>query len=206
MSERLKAGEYTLVCGLLQTRTPLFVGCTVPFRSNSQKVSVSAQETVLGAMATPFRCFILCVVLFNIVGCDHGLAPPDEPAVGSIEGVIHYNIASWPPADTFFDLRFVALPFVPRDSTDLLSDLNALVISPGLRLGVATDTFQIAQVNVGTYVYNGVAQQFGPGLLDWRPVGLYEDNGGIFLVRPNETTQIEVIVDFNVLPPFPPPP
>jgi len=125
--------------------------------------------------------------------------------VGSIEGVVTYDPASWPPSEEVFDLRFVALPFVPRDSTDLLSDLNALVISRGLQYNVASDTFRIDNVNVGTYVYNGVAQQFGSGLLDWRPVGLYEANGGIFQVRPGETTHVEVFVDFNNLPPFPPP-
>lgn len=144
--------------------------------------------------------------LLFCAGCDHGLAPPDEPPTGAIEGIIIYvDPKAWPPRGEVRDLRFVALPFIPRDSTDLFRDLNAIIFSETLDYRVARDTFLINDVPAKAYIYNGVAQQFSTNLLDWRPVGLYEDNGGIIDVRAGETAQIQVLVDFNNLPPFPPP-
>lgn len=142
-----------------------------------------------------------------LAGCDHGLEPPDAPGTGTIRGTIFYtdNGATWPSADSLRDLRFVALPFVPRDTLDLFRDLSQLVFSPTrLRTRVMQDTFSVLNVEAQTYVYSGVAQQFGTGLLDWRPVGLYEENGGIFQVRPGEVTELTITVDFRNLPPFPP--
>jgi hypothetical protein len=141
-----------------------------------------------------------------LTGCDHGLEPPDTPATGAINGTIFYTDdgATWPPSDSLNDLRFVALPFIPRDTLDLFRDLTQLVFSNRLEARVLQDTFFVENVTAQTYVYSGVAQQFGPGLLDWRPVGLYKQNGGLFQVRPGEVTELTIMVDFRNLPPFPP--
>ena len=152
----------------------------------------------------PF-CWLLFVPL--LAACDHGLEPPDAPGTGTIRGTIFYidNGATWPPQDSLRDLRFVALPFVPRDTLDLFRDLSQLVFSPNkLQINVSQDTFSVHNVEAQTYVYSGVAQQFDTGLLDWRPVGLYQENGGIFQVRPGEITELTIMVDFRNLPPFPP--
>jgi hypothetical protein len=63
----------------------------------------------------------------------------------------------------------------------------------------------LSGVETGTFVYSGVAQKFGPGLFEWRPVGLITDNDGIFVVSADETTTVNVVVDFDEPPPFPPP-
>lgn len=145
--------------------------------------------------------FTLTVLL---AGCDQGLAPPEEPPMGAIQGYVTYSDRpTWPPRDSLRDLRFVALPFVPRDTVDLLQ-LNRLVFSERLAYRVARDTFHIDDVPAQAYVYNAVAQQFTRDILDWRPVGLYEENGGLLVVRPDETTFVEISVDFRNLPPFPP--
>lgn len=142
--------------------------------------------------------------MIMVSGCDGGLVPPDSPPVGIIRGEVHY-LGTWPPADSFNDLRFVALPFIPRDTADLFRDLTRLVFSESLPLNRDLDTFVVVDVPAGTYVYSGVAQQFSDDVLDWRPLGLVEDEGGIFVVRSGETTAVSVRVDFADMPPFPPP-
>lgn len=125
--------------------------------------------------------------------------------MGRLTGTITYVEASWPPRDSVRDLRFVALPFVPQDTSDLFRDLDDLVIGESLEYGVARDSFAIDAVPAGTYVYAGVAQQYSPDVLDWRPVGLVEDDGGILQVRDGLTTTVHLSVDFTNPPPFPPP-
>ncbi|MEM1127939.1 MAG: hypothetical protein AAGI71_14915 [Bacteroidota bacterium] len=137
-------------------------------------------------------------------GCDAGLAPPDANAFGAIRGVVTYGpLEAWPPADSLQDLRFVAMRFIPRDTSDFLQ-LNRLVFSPGLDRNVAQDTFLIADVPTGVYVYSGVAQQYSRDLFAWRPLGLYTDTDGLFEVQSAETTVVQLTVNFRSLPPFPP--
>lgn len=139
-------------------------------------------------------------------GCDHGLTPPAEPPVGTIRGLLTYRDArpTWPSRDSLQDLRFVAMRFVPQDTADLLQ-LNRIVFSEPLDRYVAADTVVIDDVATGTFVYTGVAQKYGPDVFAWRPVGLYEAQGGVFQVRAGETTDVAVYVDFRDVPPFPPP-
>lgn len=161
---------------------------------------------------TKIRCLpfvLLLTIAFSVSVCEHGLVPPDEPPKGQIKGAIHYlgTLDSWPPADSLADLRFVAMRFIPQDTTDFLLRFNEIVFSDPLQLNVTSDSFTVDKVPVGTFVYSGVAQHYDADLLyAWRPVGLYVENGGIFLVRADETVEIDVNVDFRNLPPFPPPP
>ncbi|MEX1054918.1 MAG: hypothetical protein WED81_02745 [Rhodothermales bacterium] len=138
-------------------------------------------------------------------GCDHGLAPPDEPQTGTISARVRYlqDADSWPPRQDIFDLRFVAMRFVPQDTSDFLQ-LNRLVFSDSLRYGVSEDVAIVSDVEVGPFLYSGVAWKYGPNLFDWRPVGLVESNGGVFIVHPDETTFVEVDADFVNYPHFPP--
>ena len=139
-----------------------------------------------------------------ISGCDGGLAPPDVKPVGSISGSISYS-GAWPSADSLQDLRFVAMRFVPVDTSDFLQ-LNQMEISPTLQFNVVSDSFLIQDVIPGPFFYSGVAQQFAEDLLAWRPVGLVNENGGLFEVTPGTRTHVTVHVDFSTLPPFPPAP
>lgn len=141
-----------------------------------------------------------------IGGCDHGIEPPDEPSTGTLRVQIAYkgHPAAWPPESELQQLLFVAMQFVPRDTTDFLQ-LNRMVISGQLDQRVAEQTFVMESVPTGFYPYAGVAQKFGPGTFDWRPVGLVRENDGSFFIVANETTDVSVTVDFTNPPDFPPP-
>ena len=148
------------------------------------------------------RILLLLALLLIYTGCDHGLEPPDALPLGSIRGTVTY-VGEWPPSDSLNDLRFIALPFIPRDTLDLFRDLNQLVFSDRLAFNVppgSIDTFFVEGVPAQVYVYSGVAQQFTTNLFDWRPVGLAD----LFQVRPREVTELSISVDFNNIPPFPP--
>ncbi len=145
------------------------------------------------------RVLLLLALLLIYTGCDHGLEPPDAPPVGSIRGTVTY-VGAWPPSDSLRDLRFVALPFVPRDTLDLFRCLSQLVFSERLAYNIQADTFFVDSVQAQIYVYSGVAQKFSQNLFDWRPVGLAD----LFQVRPGEVTELSIRVDFDNIPPFPP--
>lgn len=146
---------------------------------------------------------LLFFLVYTGMGCDGGLAPPDEPPVGTLHATITYE-GAWPPADSLHDLRLVAMRFVPQDTSDFLQ-LNNLVFSPrSLDYFVEHDTVVVAEVDRGTYVYTGVAQQYDESIFAWRPVGLYSEQNGVFQIRPGDTTFIRIAVDFDHLPPFPP--
>lgn len=148
----------------------------------------------------------MCLVAGLAAACDHGLVPPDEPPVGTIRAIITYagHPDAWPPRDSLHDLRFVAMRFVPEDTTDFLQ-LNRLVFSERLRYHVPVDTVVLENIETGLFPYSGVAQRYAADLFAWRPVGLYDANGGILQVRPGETADVRVLVDFRNPPPFPPP-
>ena len=159
----------------------------------------SARPTVL--------CLLYgCALALFSFGCDHGLAPPETPPTGVLVARISYA-SDWPPDSQLHDLRFVAMRFVPRDTSDFLQ-LDQLVFSDGLRRHVPADTVLLnidLHSLVDTFYYSGVAQQFGANpFRDWRPVGLYTDGDGRLLVRAGGTTTVDVTVDFDHPPRFPP--
>lgn len=142
----------------------------------------------------------------GLAACDHGIEPPELLPAGVVRGTVHYPTGYWPPSDSLRDLRFVALRFMPRDTSDLLQ-LNKLIASGTLKRYLppdSTDVFLIGNVRPGVFVYSGIVQNFGRGALDWRPVTIYEENDGLFEVRSGDTTDISLTVDFRNLPPWPP--
>lgn len=151
---------------------------------------------------------LISIALFvaALAGCDHGLAPPEAPETGVLRAYVEYvqDPDEWPSQDSLADLRFVAMRFVPRDTTDFLQ-LNRIVFSDPMPHPVREDVVVIPDVAVGAFLYSGVAQKFGPGNFDWRPVGLVTENGGFFTVSADETTDVHVLADFDHPPEFPPP-
>lgn len=139
------------------------------------------------------------------VGCGEGLQVPDEEPVGAIAGKVTYLLDNqpWPHDSTIFDIRFVAMRFVPTDTADFLQ-LNRMAISNSLRTQVRSDSFFIGEVAPGAFPYSGIAYRFSPDIFDWKPIGLYEQDQGIFTVSNEETTRISIVVDFSDLPVFPP--
>lgn len=146
----------------------------------------------------------LLIAFFVLIcaGCDAGLEPPEDAGTGSINGTITY-VGAWPPAAQLEDLRFIAMQFVPRDTTDFFR-LNEMVIGERLPSDVDRYSFSVPSAPAGTYFYSGVAQKYGPDLLNWRPVGLVEANGGVFSVPRGGTVFVEIEVDFANPPVFPP--
>nr|BCX01295.1 MAG: hypothetical protein KatS3mg041_1341 [Bacteroidota bacterium] len=150
----------------------------------------------------------LLFLLVLLFGCDHGISPPPPPDYGAIRGSVYIR-SPWPPRDSVRDLRFVAFRIVPRDTADFLN-LNNFIYSPSLLtyFGADSFTFFVDSVPAGVYVYSGIAHRFGPGLLDWRPVGLYADEAQRprpFQVERGEVVRdIRIEVDFYQRPPFPP--
>ncbi len=165
---------------------------------------VSRRSRVASAVVV---AIVVSLAGLQLASCDHGLAPPETPPVGAIRAYVTYvgHPNAWPPADSLRDLRFVAMRFVPADTADFLQ-LNRMVFSQGLKRNVAGDTTIIGNVAPGPFPYSGVAQQFSPDPFAWRPVGLVEENGGLFVVRSGETTDVHVEVDFRSPPKFPPDP
>lgn len=149
---------------------------------------------------------VILLLAAVIAACDHGLAPPTSVQTGVISARVSYvgHPDAWPTADSLQDLRFVAMRFVPTDTADFLQ-LNRMVYSDRLRYNVGAETARVPDVEAGPFLYAGVAQKFGTDPFAWRPVGLVEDEDGVFLVRPGETTHVEVTVDFRNPPVFPPP-
>lgn len=145
----------------------------------------------------------LCAILLIFWGCEGGLEPPPPaPPSGAIEGFVEY-VGEWPSPDSLFDLRFVAFKTPPQSPADFF-DFDNLVFSSRLNYYVDNDPFFIEDVDNDTYRYNVIAHQYGQNVTaNWRPVGIYLDNNGIFTVR-GDTIQIAITVDFSDLPPFPP--
>jgi len=149
----------------------------------------------------------LIIAILAFSGCLESLEPNEEELgpTGTIRGRVTYT-GTWPSEAELVDIRFVAMKFQPRSAQDILFALltGELVSSEGLRRNVAVDTFSVHNVTNGVYVYNGIARQYGNNQLnDWDALGIYKPNGGTFTIRGNEIF-IEINVDFNNLPPFPP--
>lgn len=153
--------------------------------------------------AQPCLLRTAALLLCLAAGCDHGLEPPDPPPFGTLAVEITYT-GAWPPQDSLVDLRFVAFRFVPRDTADFFR-LNELLFSETLPTYVDRHELVLDSVATGLFVYTVIAQRFSSTLTDWRPVGQYTENGGLYAIAPAETTRITIPVDFLNLPPFPPP-
>ncbi len=190
-------GKRTAATHLRGVNIKSFFACSKP-----QTLSTMRKRRVFDLIH--MRFVVALALLLTFTGCDHGLEPPDAPPLGAIQGTITYlqGTSNWPPPDSLRDLRFFALPFVPQDTLDLFRDLNQLVFSDRLNYRVADQRFFVDSVQAQQYIYSGVAQQFSRNLLDWRPVGL----APVFTVRPGEITELSIVVDFENLPVFPPPP
>ena len=133
--------------------------------------------------------------------CESIIEPPEAIEPGYIRAEISY-VSAWPPRNEFVDIRFVAMRFVPQDTTDFLQ-LNRLEFSEGLQYGAQSQTVLLEDVTLGTYPFAVVARQRTSDILSWEALGIYEDGGGIFQVASAETTVVAITVDFNNLPDFP---
>jgi len=154
------------------------------------------------ALRTAIACWAGgSLLLLSLAGCESAIRPPDDVRTGTIHGRVEY-LNVWPPENEVRDLRFVALPFVPRDSTDILR-INDLVASSRLTYGVNSESFVVVGVPAGTYPFSGIARQRTEDLLSWEAIGLYTDDEGVFEVSEDEVVDLVILVDFNHPPDVP---
>ncbi len=148
---------------------------------------------------------VLTLAVF-LAACDQGFAPPDDPPTGTLVVDITYENypETWPATEDIYELLFVALRFVPKDTADFLQ-LNRLIFSERLQFHVERQTVTLDSVGTGLYPYAGVAHKYSPDLFAWRPIGLVEEGGGVIVIEDGKTTRISMSADFLNPPPFPPP-
>ncbi len=144
------------------------------------------------------------ILLVFLAGCDKGLEPTSdiEP-----EGNLIVNITyegDWPPPEAFLEYRFVGFDFFPEEVTDILFNLENLIISEERPLhGVESETIVFENISNRTIIYSALAWQHGPNIFeDWQAAG---ETREVYTIEGN-TVEIDLHVDFDNLPPFPPEP
>ena len=153
---------------------------------------------------------ICCIVLFILcTGCDKGLAP--IVVSPGFSGTITYK-SKFPPPDSLLDLRIIAVPYYPIDSSfqKIYDKVTSLVIAFSPEpLSTVTPTIKYTMfVDPKTYYYVAVVQQYGD-YTQWRVVGIYCDSTvsnipkSVTVSDGKYTEGIDINVDFYNLPPQP---
>ncbi len=147
------------------------------------------------------RILTFCIAAF-LISCE-GLAPLDDV---DPEGIIAVTITyegDWPSSNELFDLRFLAFRFIPQNESDF-TRITEMVVSDRLQYNVDEQTIVIRNIRNGTFFYNAIGWQFGPDIFsNWRPAGEYRENDGIAVLR-GDSIHLDIHVDFDNLPAFPP--
>jgi hypothetical protein len=156
-------------------------------------------------------------LLLLCAGCDSELGP--LAGASGFSGIIRFK--NWPSADSVHDMRIVVFEAYPNDSAGILATLlaghGAVYPAIGTKFPSFVDSLQYeftitdgTNLQVESYEYVIVAQQFGPNVLaDWRPVGVYPAVPGSFIPAPvrvilhHVIPGIDIQVDFHNLPPKP---
>ncbi|MBM4168322.1 MAG: hypothetical protein FJ215_04105 [Ignavibacteria bacterium] len=160
------------------------------------------------------KIFSILPLVF-LVACDPGLTLPEETQPG-IAGTIVFQ-GPWPPADSLHDLRVIASPIFPIDTTK--TNLMFLVLQGIIQvypaLGESGLPYDVSAIDYefrlprGEYKYVAVFQQYASSLVAWRPVGVYTAGKAGFTpvairIDGNEMLRgISINVDFRNLPPLP---
>lgn len=159
---------------------------------------------------------LLLIVSLLSVGCEEEGLNPNEFQEPGFSGTITF-IGSIPPRDSIDDLRIVAVPYYPVDTTvaDLIDKIlnkqiipfsNSLSDKVSANSSVQYETF----VKPQTYYYVAVAQLYGTNIFqDWRVVSIYghtpshPDPLPVIVVDGEMKKNINFTVDFYNLPPQP---
>lgn len=154
-------------------------------------------------------------LLLFLAGCDHGGLDPTSVQEPGFSGQIRFQ-GRRPAADSLKDLRLVAVPYYPIDTTFQLVILKVLdgTIAFGTELtpSVSSDSpvrYEL-RVKPNVYPYVAIVQQYGADVFSqWRVVSVYgysalHPSPSPVTVRDGElTTSIDLTVDFDHLPPQP---
>lgn len=165
-------------------------------------------------MAVKLKISILFLfLLLFYCGCDNTGLNPNEYQEPGFSGTITFS-GSIPPADSLRDLRLIAVPYYPIDSTfveifDKIINQGIIPFSEGLSGKVTPGgSFEYTlNVKPQTYFYVALVQNYGINFLtDWRVVSVY----GYTSLSPNPVPitvldgkmlqGINFIVDFYSLP------
>lgn len=148
------------------------------------------------------------------IGCDEGLAPPEEELPTGIEGTVYFT-GEWPPEDSVKEIRVVAFQyFVTGDSSAFIREVlgGRAFFSDTLRTYQDSSQYRILlkPPYPDSLRFVVVALRYGENFFtDWRVVGLYGTfSDSLFprsvpvlpgvVIRP-----IDIFVDFHHLPPQP---
>ena len=161
------------------------------------------------------NAYLLIVLTFilSVNGCDRTGLNPNEYQEPGISGRISFN-GQIPPPDSLRDLRIVAVPYYPVDTTfadlfDKIVNKGNIPFSEGFSDRVVSNGSLQYQMNVKpqTFHYVAVVQMYGANfLLDWRVVSVYgytaEDPSPkpVIVKEGNVTDNVNFIVDFYSVP------
>ena len=168
-----------------------------------------------------FRKITICIALFVIIllnGCDKGISPGEPAGPAGFEGKVTF-IGNWP--DSIKRTHIVVFKNPILSSNDFFPpNLSYVIDSIPYRSSLFTynsledNYIPIFQLAAGNYSYVVVAQSKTPDISldrkDWFVVGVYCINGdqtkpASLSVLPGRITKnINIVVDFNNLPPQPP--
>lgn len=151
--------------------------------------------------------------LLLLFGCDQYGLNPDEYREPGFTGSITFT-GSIPPSDSIRDLRIVAVPYYPVDSTfaelfDKIVNKGIIPFSESLSEKVAPNGSIEYTMNVKPqdYRYVAVVQMYGLNFLnDWRVVSVFgytssDPNPKTVTVSDGkQTVGINFVVDFYTLP------
>ncbi|MDE3057846.1 MAG: hypothetical protein KGJ59_07810 [Bacteroidota bacterium] len=159
------------------------------------------------------RTYLFILLALALAGCDKGIAPNPNAKTG-FNGSVYFMDA---PADTIFDLRVVAVPYYPIDTsvnTLITKVLNGIIPFTPSSLPTVVDSGFVAtyelDVPAKEYDYVAVVQRFGGNYFhDWRVLSFYGFDATspvpkTVAVHDGEfLTKIDMTVDFHHLPPQP---
>jgi hypothetical protein len=155
------------------------------------------------------------VILFLalIPGCDQSGLNPDEYQEPGFSGTITFT-GTIPPSDSLRDLRIVAVPYYPVDTTfaelfDKIVNKGIIPFSESLSGTAAANSTVVYVMNVKPqeYRYVAVVQMYGINFLnDWRVVSVFgytpsDPNPKTVTVSDGiQTRGVNFVVDFYSLP------
>ncbi|MHB1048855.1 MAG: hypothetical protein ACYC09_02150 [Bacteroidota bacterium] len=146
-------------------------------------------------------------------GCDRDGLNPNQYQEPGISGTISFA-GPLPPSDSLRDLRIVAVPYYPVDTTfaelfDKIVNKGIIPFSEGLSAKAVANGSIAYHMNVKpqTYHYVAVVQLFGINFLqDWRVVSIYGYTTAdptpkpVVVTEGTITDNINFVVDFSSVP------
>lgn len=160
--------------------------------------------------------FLLLLIILLLTGCDEqGLNPNDVASETGFGGKITFT-SKIPPQEKIEDLRIVAVPYYPVDTTvaELIAKVLSSVIPFTESLPTAVDSGSVLQykflLKPQTYPYVAVVQRYGSNFfLEWKVISVYGFSSAksypdTVIVKENRfVSNINFEVDYNNLPPQP---